>query len=176
MLLFGLAIILLLLVPHLLTMHFAPDMRFPWLARTQPPYDDIDSNFVSVGGLKQPVLRNQYSYGAVEVHLLSDYDLNGVSKKQYPSSNSPTNHTSPYFYRHPVNTTLRDSYNDIFLNTFSPEFVSSNYESEFRQSFRLVMFVGSICVNESLPEGVAGASNPIRRNDAFNVTMISQTT
>ena len=120
------------------------------------------------------------------MYLLSDYDLNGVSKKQYPSSNSPTNRTcdifidfsflAPYFYRHPVNMTLRDSYNDIFLNTFSPEFVSPNYESEFRQSFRLVMFIGSTCVNESLPEGVAGEFNPIRRNDAFNVTMISQTT
>ena len=86
-----------------------------------------------------------------------------------------TTSTADYFYRHPVNCSLRDSYSDIYMNVYSSDDVPSEDELGFYQQYRIIPYVGSRQKERIVYESFIGEDNPLHDDGPFDVTIISQT-
>ena len=148
-----------------------------------------------IGGYLQTTFTNDYQFRNQFVscktvicrpfHLVSDRFLRDVSESYYSDPTTETNKTNcicicillvaAYFYRHPVNCELRDSYSDIYMNVYSSDDVPSQDELGFYQQYRIVPYVGSKQKEKIVYESFIGEDNPLHNDGPFDVTIISQT-
>lgn len=105
--------------------------------------------------------------------ILLRTQLSAQSNKQY--SFIQTTSTAGYFYRHPVNCALRDSYSDIYMNVYSSDDVPSEDELGFYQQYRIIPYVGSRQKEKIVYESFIGEDNPLHEDGPFDVTIVSQT-
>lgn len=80
---------------------------------------------------------------------------------------SPSHESNSLYPRHPINTEVRTSLNDVYLFIYHDKPNSYGYSPSYKQSFDLEYYSGSVKVN-----------NPIRISNStgFDITIISQTT
>ena len=163
--------------------------------------NNLGGNYMIIGGYLQTLFTNDYQFrnqfkSCAKVitrsfQLVSDRFLRDISESYYsdPASEiqetSETNETNSknarfysaaaYFYRHPVNCALRDSYSDIYMNVYSSDDVPSQDELGFYQQYRIIPYVGSRQKEKIVYESFIGEDNPLHDEGPFDVTIISQT-